>query len=54
MSGCMNNPNPFGAFLDLDPTHMIPGLPYALDRTDLTFQYRFENLFKEPLETLKA
>ena len=24
------NPNPFGVFLDLDPTHSTPGLPYAL------------------------
>ena len=24
------NPNPFGLFLDLDPTHMTRGLPYAL------------------------
>ena len=24
------NPNPFGLFLDLDLTHMTPGLPYAL------------------------
>ena len=22
-------PNPFGVFLDMDPTHLTPGLPYA-------------------------
>ena len=30
ISGCVHNPKSFGAFLVLDPTHMTPGLPYAL------------------------
>ena len=27
---CVQNPNPFGVFLDMDLTHLTPGLPYAL------------------------
>ena len=28
--GCVHNPNPFGVFLDMDPTHLTPSLLYAL------------------------
>ena len=50
----MHNPNPFGVFLDMDPTHLTPGLTYALRSLDSTFHYPFEKLYKELFDTLKA
>ena len=52
-SGCMNNPNPFGAFLDLDPTHMTPGLPYTLRLLGFDPSLSLVKLYKEPFGTLK-
>ena len=40
--------NSFGVFLDVDPSHLSLGLPYALDCLDLTFHYPIEALYKEP------
>ena len=48
------NPNPFGVFLDLDPTHSTPGLPYALRSLGFDPSVSLVKLYKEPLGTLKA
>ena len=48
------NPNPFGVFLDLDPTHSTLGLPYALRSLGFDHSLSLVKLFKEPLGTLKA
>ena len=53
-SGCVHNPNNFGVFLDMDPTHLNPSLPMPWDRSDSTFHYPFEKLYKELYDTLKA
>ena len=47
------NPNPFGVFLDLDPTHSTPGLPYALRSLRFDLSLSLVKLYKEPLGTLK-
>ena len=43
------NPNPFGLFLDLDPTHMTLGLPYALRSLGFDPSLSLVKLYKEPL-----
>ena len=48
------SPNPFGVFLDLDPTHSTPGLPYALRSLGFDPSLSLVKLYKEPLGTLKA
>ena len=48
------SPNPFGVFLDLDPTHLTPGLPYALRSLGFNPSLSLVKLYKEPLGTLKA
>ena len=48
------SPNPFGVFLDLDPTHLTPGLPYALRSLGFDPSLSLVKLYKEPLGTLKA
>ena len=50
----MHNPNPFGVFLDMDPTHLTPGLPYALRSLGFDPSLSLVKLYKEPLGTLKA
>ena len=51
---CVHNPNPFGVFLDMDPTHLTPGLPYALRLLKFNLSLPLGKLYKEPLGTLKA
>ena len=53
-SGCVHSPNPFGVFLDMDPTHLTPGLPYALRSLGFDPSLSLVKLYKEPLGTLKA
>ena len=54
-SGCVHNQNPFGVFLDMDSTHLTPGLPYALRSLGFDLSdYPFEKLYKELFGTLKA
>ena len=53
-SGCVQNLNPFGVFLDMDPTHSTPGLPYALRSHGFDLSLSLVNLYKEPLDTLKG
>ena len=48
------NPNTFGVFLDLDPTHLTPVLPYALRSLRFDPSLSLVKLYKEPLGTLKA
>ena len=48
------SPNPFGVFLDMDPTHLTPGLPYALRSLGFDPSVPYMKLYKEPLGTLKA
>ena len=48
------NPNPFGLFLDLDPIHMTPGLPYTLRSLRFDPSLSLVKLYKEPLGTLKG
>ena len=48
------SPNPFGVFLDLDPTHLTPGLPYALRSLRFDPSLSLVKLYKEPLGTLRA
>ena len=48
------SPNPFGVFLDMDPTHLTPGLPYALRSLKFDPSLSLVKLYKEPLGTLKA
>ena len=43
------SPNPFGVFLDLDPTHSTPGLPYALRSLGFDPSLSLVKLYKEPL-----
>ena len=43
------NPNPFGLFLDLDPTHMTLGLPYTLRSLGFDPSLSLVKLYKEPL-----
>ena len=50
----MHNPNPFGVFLDMDPTHLTPGLPYALRLLRFDPSLSLVKLYKEPLGILKA
>ena len=47
------SPNPFGFFLDLDPTHLTPILPYALRSLGFDPSLSLVKLYKEPLGTLK-
>ena len=53
-SGCVHSLNPFGAFLDLDPTHATPGLPYALRSLRFDPSLSLVKLYKEPLGTLNG
>ena len=48
------NPNPFGVFLDMDPTHLTPSLTYALRSLGFDPSLSLVKLYKEPLGTLKA
>ena len=48
------SPNPFLFFLDMDPTHLIPGLPYALRSVGFDPSLSLVKLYKEPLGTLKG
>ena len=48
------NANPFGVFLELDPTHSTPGLPYALRSLGFDPSLSLVKLYKEPLGTLMA
>ena len=41
-------PNSFGVFLDVDPSHLSLGLPYASRSLVFTFHYPIEALYKEP------
>ena len=43
--------NPFGVFLDLDSTHLTPGLPYALRSLGFDPSLSLVKLYKEPLGT---
>ena len=54
-SGCVQKFNPFGVFLDMDPTHLSPSLPYALRL--LRFDISLPSLkiyIRNSLDTLKA
>ena len=44
----------FGVFLELDPTHSTPGLPYALRSLGFNLSLSIMKLYKEPLGTLKG
>ena len=44
----------FGVFLDMDPTHSTPSLPYALRSLRFDPSLSLVKLYKEPLGTLKA
>ena len=44
----------FIVFLDMDPSHSIPGLPYALRSLGFDPSLSLVKLYKEPLGTLKA
>ena len=44
----------FGVFLDMDPTHLTPGLPYALRSLGFDPSLSLVKLYKERLGTLKA
>ena len=44
----------FGVFLDMDPTHSTPGLPYAFRSLGFDPSLSLLKLYKEPLGTLKA
>ena len=46
--------NPFGVFLNMDPTHLTPGLPYALRSLGFNPSLSLVKLYKEPLGTLKT
>ena len=48
------SPNHFGVFLDLDPTHSTPGLPYALRSFGFDPSLSLVKLYKEPIGTLKT
>ena len=48
------NPNPFVVFLDMDPTHLSLGLPYALRSLGFNPSLSLVKLYKEPLGTLKG
>ena len=48
------SPNPFGVFLDLDPTHSTPSLPYALRSLGFDPSLSLVKLYNEPLGTLKT
>ena len=47
------NANPFGVFLDMDPTHLTPGIPYALRSLGFDHSLSHVKLYKEPLGTLE-
>ena len=47
------SPNPFGVFLDLDPTHPSPSLPYALRSLRFNPSLSLVKLYKETLGTFK-
>ena len=53
-SGCVHSPNIFGVFLDMDPTHLTPGIPYALRSLVFDPSLFLVKLYMEPLGTLKA
>ena len=44
----------FGVFLDMDPSHLTLGLPYALRSLGFNPSLSLLKLYKEPLGTLKA
>ena len=48
------SPKLFGVFLDLDPTHLTPGLPDALRSLGFDPSLSHVKLYKESLGTLKA
>ena len=43
----------FGVFLDMDPSYLTPGLPYALRSLGFDPSLSLVKLYKEPLGTLK-
>ena len=43
------SPNPFGVFLDMDLTHLTPGIPYALRSLGFDLSYPFESYIRNPL-----
>ena len=44
----------FGVILDMDPTHLTPGLPYALRSLEFDPSLFLVKLYKEPIGTLKG
>ena len=48
------SPNPFGVFLDMDPSYSTPVLPYALRSLGFDPSLSLVKLYKEPIGTLKA
>ena len=45
---CAKRPNSFGVFLDVDPSHLSLGLPYASRSLRFDLPYPIEALYKEP------